>query len=256
MAKKAKISGQKADSVYESDVPGNNQEKREKIDKKGDGYALWIVSLLILFVSIIYCIYKASMKSPLPGQSKRQPESSHKNDQRSPSIEWLQDNDFYDMTVKAFNEDSNSDLCDWPIITEDELRKSPMTYSSLPFILRGAMNSWPANDNWKRETLLKLYGKRSASTGSESSIVYGGGAAGVVMSLAGILQSIRNESLQNASNLFTFDVSILKSVPEMTRDFVVPKPFRSWDNGEAEKQGYSWHMLSLGPTKSGTIEVP
>ena len=136
------------------------------------------------------------------------------------------DDAFYEESVNSFLSDNNSDFCDFPIISEDELKRSPMLYMSLSFILRWAIDHWPAINNWERSNLTSLYGRKSASTGSESSIVYGGGAAGVAMSLGDILKTIRNESLRNASNLFTFDVSILKSIPELKRNFNIPKAFR------------------------------
>ena len=51
--------------------------------------------------------------------------------------------------------------------------------------------------------------------------------------------------------MFAFDVGALQSIPELGKDFRVPIFFQDWDNKENEEKGISWHMLSLGPSRTG-----
>ena len=117
------------------------------------------------------------------------------------------------------------------------------------------MGKWKANHNWRRTKFAELYGDRILHGGSESSIVYGGGALGQPRTINSMLEALTDlHSGTNASNsgdTFAFDVSVLKSIPELRGDFVVPPLFSSWDNPEHEQAGMSWHMLSLGPSLSG-----
>lgn len=121
------------------------------------------------------------------------------------------------------------------------------------------MGKWKANRSWKRAKFAELYGDRTLHGGSESSIVYGGGALGQPRTVRSMLDALSDlqsggDSSVNASDsgdAFAFDVSILKTIPELRGDFSVPPLFTSWDNPEYEKAGHAWHMLSLGPSLSG-----
>ena len=52
---------------------------------------------------------------------------------------------------------------------------------------------------------------------------------------------------------FVFDTTILQAVPELLEDISVPAIFHDWDNKSEEEAGQMWHMLSLGPSKSGIL---
>ena len=60
-----------------------------------------------------------------------------------------------------------------------------------PFILRGLTKTWPANKKWRFENFTATYGKRLVKTGSESSIVYGGGIAGIPKSINAMISDLR-----------------------------------------------------------------
>jgi hypothetical protein len=149
--------------------------------------------------------------------------------------------------------------CDFPII---DLTKSPMKTETIkkmlnqPFVIRGLMRNWPAVDRWKKTNLTRIYGDRVLRMGSESSIVYAGGAAGQQSKLGDIIANLGKSS--NDSDIvdsFTFDVSVLRSIPEMGRDFKIPPIFSDWDNGNTIKSGTTWHILSLGASRTGKIQM-
>lgn len=118
------------------------------------------------------------------------------------------------------------------------------------------MTKWTANDKWKRSEFYKEFGSKIIQTGSESSIVYGGGTAGMPYKLKTVLDHMEKQSLSGnkigqGPDVFTFDVSALQSIPELGKDFRVPIFFQDWDNKDNEEKGISWHMLSLGPSRTG-----
>jgi hypothetical protein len=163
-----------------------------------------------------------------------------------------------------------------------------------PFVVRGMTNTWPANERWSKANFTQLYGHRSVKMGSESSIVYGGGSAvltatlgevvgrmkpfaathsqqpsgegkagteagvegdaGAGGSTGGVKGSSRDVHKSNVTDSFTFDVSVLKSIPELAADFKVPGIFGIWDTKEMVQQGITWHMLSLGASRNGKWE--
>lgn len=157
---------------------------------------------------------------------------------------WLTDDEW------AVTSGESVQSCDFPEISLEEYLENQDKYSKNAFLLKGAALSWASREHWKRHRLLNRYGSRAIQSGSESSIVYGGGSAGLTLRLDDIIGRIRNTSLQDTTNLFTFDVSILKAIPELRNDFEVLNIF-DWDNLEREKTGYMWHMLSLGPSRAG-----
>jgi hypothetical protein len=117
-----------------------------------------------------------------------------------------------------------------------------------PFIVRNVVSKWPAKYKWKFANFSSIYGDKMVKTGSESSIVYGGGAAGITKNVTRILADMRS---QNYSDYFTFDVSILQSIPALRQDYRVPPALFDWDTPVNEKQGLMWHMLSMGASRSG-----
>ena len=151
----------------------------------------------------------------------------------SPHLKWKTDNDFY------LSSKSNEVSCDLPIIQAKHFERRKETnldgLMNHPFIIRGMMATWPANERWLKSNLSLEYGSRIVQLGSESSIVYGGGSAGLKLTLNEILTDMNtaqsggdgqsnstNGEVSGVSDNFIFDVSILDSIPEMTRDFRVP----------------------------------
>ena len=121
---------------------------------------------------------------------------------------------------------------------------------STPLLIRGLTAKWPANENWERSKLIEKYGNKSVFAGSESSIVYGGGTATMPMKLTTFLASMRKPS-DVMPDAFTFDVTVLDTIPELAKDYRVPLMFKSWDNAEQQQSKVTWHMLSLGSSRTG-----
>ena len=65
------------------------------------------------------------------------------------------------------------------------------------------------------------------------------------------------QELINARNdLFIFDsASMMDPTSDLKKDIKVPRMFRRWDNPMQERQGKVWHMLSVGPSRSGTWTI-
>lgn len=80
--------------------------------------------------------------------------------------------------------------------------------------------------------------------------MFSGGAAGDPIKFADLVRQFENSS-QEASENFVFDTRIMKSIPELAKDFVVPHPFQRWDNSDLEKSGKAWRILSLGASRAG-----
>jgi len=95
-----------------------------------------------------------------------------------------------------------------------------------------------------------LYGDRVVKTGSESSIVYTGGVAEVKVTLKDMIDRMYTNS---TDELFVFDTTILSSIPELIDDIAIPSFFSHWDNAANESDGSLWHMLSFGPSQTGTV---
>jgi hypothetical protein len=158
------------------------------------------------------------------------------------SSDWLIDEEFAAM--------SESVTCDFPILDIDSFDQEEFREVAAlgPVLLRGMTANWTAKERWARPQFSKLYGDKLIKTGSGSSIVYGGGTASDSRPLNEMLLSMRTEEKQDT---FSFDVSILQSIPEMVEDFRIPALFSDWDNPENERAGFSWHMLSLGASRTG-----
>lgn len=207
--------------------------------------SLHLVSLALLLLLICSLIFIHINKQKIASNETR--EFSHETRVETAADNWLNDDDL----MNTSRQELKSTVCDFEIITEKEFFSDPFRYIDKPFVFKGLALNWSATSRWRRKALLDSYGNRRALTGSESSIVYSGGTAGVAMSIRSILNNMRNITSQRSSNLFTFDVSVLKSIPELKKDFPIPKAFQSWDNFHSESRGFSWHLLSLGPSKAG-----
>ena len=151
----------------------------------------------------------------------------------------------------------SSDIqCDFPVIDGSAFTSfEEIPYIDIPFILTNLTQGWKAYQNWEKASLLLNYGSRNIRSGSEASIVYSGGNAEFPSSLASFLLSFRERNEKNSSSMiqdqFLFDTTILHAIPELKADFSVPSLFQDWDNFVREEKREIWHMLSLGPTRSG-----
>jgi hypothetical protein len=115
-----------------------------------------------------------------------------------------------------------------------------------PFIIRRLAQSWNATTNWQKHNLIQLYGSRYLKHGSEHSIVYGGGSAELTTTVDDYLTQ-----LSKPGSTFVFQPSILEEIPQLKNDIAVPFIFNSWDFHQREMEGEMWHMLSLGPSRTG-----
>ena len=168
---------------------------------------------------------------------------------------WKGDTNFYKSSNSA------NVGCDFPIITVESFEKSSMVLTNRPFVVRGAINSWPAMVTWSKSNFTDVYGSYDVKIGSESSIVFDGGSSGSQSTLRKVIESLKRPPLidekgedsvvTDASDSFTFDVSILKSIPALENDFSVPPMFSSWDNAKANTDKSAWHMLSMGASRTG-----
>ena len=144
--------------------------------------------------------------------------------------------------------------CGFRVIEAGDLRPEMFQEGSelerVPLLVRGFTSKWPAHEKWERSQFIELFGNKTIMVDSESSIVYGGGTATKPMKVGSFLASMRRPSAV-MPDAFTFDVSVLQSIPELTSDYRVPLPFKSWDNTESHSANHVWHMLSLGPSRTG-----
>jgi hypothetical protein len=152
------------------------------------------------------------------------------------SQNWKEDYEFY----KSSGSDNIG--CDFPVILAKTFKKKNQknidNLLDSPFIIRGLMTEWPAEYRWSKSNFSLEYGERIVKVGSESSIVYAGGTAASKSTLNAILEEMNNhgsecsgdncvhsnmtERIYGSDDSFTFDVSVLRSIPEMGRDFRVP----------------------------------
>jgi hypothetical protein len=119
-----------------------------------------------------------------------------------------------------------------------------------PYLVRNLVPDWPAFTRWQKDELLNRYGERVVRSGSESSIVHSGGVAEQESTLAYMVEHMSMDETDLGKS-FIFDTTILRVIPELNDDFSVPQIFQSWDNAANETKSALWHMLSLGPSKSG-----
>jgi hypothetical protein len=166
--------------------------------------------------------------------------SSPKIDTSQASDEnWTLDDDFYRSSK------SDQVMCDFPIIKAKMFeRRRPKEFDNLldqPFIIRGLMTGWPANERWFKSNFSIAYGAKRAKVSTESVSAYGGSRSGVLTDLNVILQGMNNDkhiahtgglnndteadTVAHYSDSFVYDATILQSIPEMGRDFRIPGEF-------------------------------
>jgi hypothetical protein len=151
----------------------------------------------------------------------------------------------------AFYQHVKNITCDFTIIDIKDVKMSHLEnyMQNNPVVIRGLTDKWPAFLRWTRRNLTELYGSKIIQSGSESSIVYAGGTAGIPITLGKMLSEMRRGN--NYSDIFAFDVSVLKAIPQLRNDFTIPKPFQGWDTIDNENEGKVWHMLSLASSRNG-----
>lgn len=160
----------------------------------------------------------------------------------STSLKWEIDEEFMRVTDGA---------CDFPVFDINATGIDLELQLEVPYIVRHAIDGWPAFVKWKKANLLAQYGNRVVRSGSESSIVHSGGVAEHESTLADMVNNMQQIVSNPHDTTFIFDTTILRVIPELNHDFHVPSIFQSWDNKENESTSAMWHMLSLGPSKSG-----
>lgn len=157
------------------------------------------------------------------------------------SAEWGRDPQFLSVT---------DGHCDFPVY--DASAGIDHTFQlDVPCIIRNITNGWPAFANWQKGNLLAAFGSRVVRSGSESSIVHSGGVAENESTLADMIESMHRTAHGAEESAFIFDTTILRVIPELNQDFIVPSIFQAWDNQANESTLAMWHMLSLGPSRSG-----
>lgn len=200
---------------------------------------------IISIISFVFIrvIFSQSIESKLAGIEQSLPHG------------WLQDSEYSSFFTNN---------CDFPVVDGTNLNKLsdlPTWMLEKPLLIKNITNSWSAKVKWTKSQLISSYGERKIRSGSESSIVNSGGAADVDHTFAAFLnhtteysllrkvENQRNRSL--ISDSFLFDTTILQSIPELREDFNIPKLFADWDSFHEENERNMWHMLSLGPSRSG-----
>jgi hypothetical protein len=170
------------------------------------------------------------------------------------SDDWIKDAAF----SKFFSED-----CDFPVVDGSKLHSMsdlPVWMEGIPIIIRNLTTQWPAISKWTKHDLIHSYGNRKVRSGSEASIVNSGGAADITLTLEGFLAQTTKYSMEKMEvdhnsgltpDSFLFDTTILQSIPELSADFTIPRLFEDWDSFQEEKDKNMWHMLSVGPSRSG-----
>jgi hypothetical protein len=144
--------------------------------------------------------------------------------------------------------------CDIPVVNTDDMEHIyKLVDENIPFMVRGFANDWKAKSTWTKQTLLKNYGNRVIKQDSETSIVHNSGGVSQAITLEKYLDQL--EGMQGhqgtQSDLFVFDTEILNAIPELRQDVIIPSFVESWDNLERESNKSMWHMLSIGPSRSG-----
>lgn len=154
-----------------------------------------------------------------------------------------------------FMEGMTDDGCDFPIYDLSEPNVNVDLSLKFPYVVRNMDLKWPAFEKWRKEAFLTNYGSNFVRSGSEASIVHSGGVAENETTLFEMINSMSKPKDQVYGDSFLFDTTILRSIPELTDDFTVPSIFQSWDKPSQESSGALWHMLSLGPSRSGKMRL-
>ena len=209
-AKKTTRGGQKSSKTEEETIDDGNVKK--------ESWTSWQVGVVVVsgIIGAILAVAITSLSSASP-----KPEND-------PSV-----NGGWDVDSAFLRSHQNDiDTCDFPVINAKiftaKQRKRQTQLDGLfdhPFVVRGMTTTWPAHERWTKGNFTKFYGHRTIKLGSESSIVYGGGSAVLTATLNDVVgrmqpfSAAKDESA--ARDSFTFDVSVLKSIPELARDFKV-----------------------------------
>ena len=210
----------------------NKNKVKRPIEKENRVFQVVLLVAVAVIASIVHQYYSVIEKFIV-------------NSLKEPQV-WQKDDEFRSMVI------SDQSTCDFKVLNETDLLKSFSLFEDdgVPIVVRGAVSKWPAIKNWEKQNLLDLYGNRSILTGSESSIVYSGGTAAAPVHLSSIIDHLHGLS-DNDTDSFVFDASIIQSIPELLKDVEVFKVFQHWDSPANEKKKTMWHMLSLGPSRSG-----
>lgn len=156
--------------------------------------------------------------------------------------QWLPDPEFSKATIQD---------CDFPVIDGSTFTNfNSLPSFSVPTVIKNLTGNWAAFQNWQKQNLLNNFGARNLKSGSEASIVYSGGNAEYVTTLEELLDQMEANNKTTGDN-FVFDTTILYSIQELMDDFTIPPLFSEWDSFDLEDEGKMWHMLSLGPSRSG-----
>ena len=219
-------------------IPASTTSERDHVgqvmngEKRKTAISLYILSTICFAILAIAVSYLYMKVDPLSSADFKQSE------------EWSLDNDFY---ISSKSDNVN---CDFPIIQarsfDKKRQKNLDDLLDHPFIIRGMMTHWSANERWSKANFTRLFGNKKVKLGSESSIVYSGGSTTLHSELYNVLQDMHQctEVIVNTTSSghnysestdvkvvdqssrvcdsFLFDVSILRSIPELGRDFRVP----------------------------------
>lgn len=222
-----------------------------KLRIQSDGHVSFnLKGILAIFLHVVYHQDKRNdiLSDSLDAFSREDPSKNNN--------EWDPDNQFKQQF--SLN-------CDIPVFTGDT---HGIVLGDYPFILRNYASHWTAREKWRKTEFLKSYGDRVIRSGSESSIVHSGGVAENAESINTIVErmdKIRITRVHNSSSnsnqknkvaeavggTFVFDPAVLKTIPELRTDIHVHPIFQDFDNEVNETEGSMWHMLSLGPSRSG-----
>ena len=133
-----------------------------------------------------------------------------------------------------------------------------------PCVITGAMDDWPANENWKEDQLIKKYGRRKFKCGEDDD------GYPVKMRLSYFFHYISNQRDDSPMYVFDshqldkdfervygedteFDEEELREHGLMLKDYEVPKYFTAdlfKYVGEERRPPYRWFVC--GPARSGT----
>ncbi len=150
--------------------------------------------------------------------------------------------------------------CDIPTVSKDASINDlqMMMDRNIPFVVKGYSDDWPAKEAWTKQYLTKKFGNRVIKQDSETSIVHnsGGVSQGITFekyidALEGVTSDPKQNGGNSQSDLFVFDTEILHAIPELQNDVLILEFVSNWDNEENEANKSMWHMLSIGPSRSG-----
>ncbi len=269
----------KTDANENSRNSDDDAELNAVISAKNRGDGLWYLVFALIFAVLavvvpqyLHASYRRSMMESRFPTSSSSDEDAKNTKTTIHSKYWKTDEDF----ENEYN--NNMRTCDFKIFDasqDSSLRNSrgefvlPEKYASLqyPFVIRNLIDKeWQAfdNDKWQPHKLIREYGKHVISSDSQVSIVQGGGKSDMKFnSLSKIIREMREAHVNNSKLIdgtddinfvqdsFTFDASILNSIPALQSDFLVPQVFDDWMTDPRVKEGNAWHIFSLGASRTG-----